>query len=157
MITRPLDLQSRLSPPPRDLDFFAWVNVGVIVLFFGLLGSRFVLAPGLPVGVGGGSELVLPEAGGVSDMAAPASVVVSYRRNDVILFEGGKYKLRELRPHMEAYARQHPGAVLLVQIDYQVSTQAFLNLCEMARQVGFANVLVAAEQPSVGTKPSGNL
>ena len=51
MITRPLDLQSRLSAPPRDLDFFAWVNVAVIALFFGLLGSRFVLAPGLPVGV----------------------------------------------------------------------------------------------------------
>lgn len=147
MITQPLDLQSRLSPPPRDLDFFAWVNVGVIALFFGLLGSRFVLAPGLPVGVAGDSELVLPEVAGATATAGPASVVVSYRRDNVILFEGGKYTLAELRTHMVAYAKQHPGAVMLVRADRQVSMQAFLDLCEMARQAGFAHVLAAAEQP----------
>jgi biopolymer transport protein ExbD len=148
MITSPLDLQSRLSPPPRDLDFFAWVNVGVIALFFGLLGSRFVLAPGLPIGVARDSELVLPEVAGAVTTAGPASVVVSYRRDNVILFEGGKYTLSELRKHMETYAKQHPGAVMLVRADRQVSMQAFLDLCEMARQVGFANVLAAAEQPT---------
>lgn len=148
MITSPLDLQSRLSPPPRDLDFFAWVNAGVIALFFGLLGSRFVLAPGLPIGVDANTELVLPEIGDAVTHAGPASVVVSYRREDVILFEGGKYTLSELRKHMEAYAKQHPGAVMLVRADRQVSMQDFLNLCEMAREVGFANVIAAAEQPS---------
>ena len=139
MITGPLELRSRLSPPPRDLDFFAWVNVGVIVLF--------VLAPGLPINVAGVSELVLPQMTGATDSAGPASVVVSYRRDNVILFEGGKYTMPELRKHMEAYAKQHPGAVMLVRADHQVSMQAFLALCEMARQVGFANVLAAAEQP----------
>lgn len=148
MITSPLDLQSRLSPPPRDLDFFAWVNAGVIVLFFGLLGSRFVLAPGVPIGVAADTELVLPEVPGAVANAGPASVVVSYRRKDVILFEGGKYTLSDLRKHMEAYAKQHPGAVMLVRADRQVSMQDFLNLCEMAREVGFANVIAAAEQPS---------
>lgn len=147
MITGPLELRSRLSPPPRDLDFFAWVNAGVIVLFFALLGSRFVLAPGLPVGVAGDSEMVLPQVGNAMENAGPASVVVSYRRDNVILFEGGKYNVVELRRHMEVYAKEHPGAVMLVRSDYQVSMQAILNLCEMAREVGFANVLLAAEQP----------
>ena len=153
MITRPLDLQSRLSPPPRDLDFFAWVNAGLIVLFFGLLGSRFVLAPGLPIGVADGSDLVLPQVGGATETAGPASVVVSYRRDNVILFEGGKYNVPELRKHMEAYAREHPGAVMLVRSDRQVSMQAILDLCEMARAVGFANVLLAAEQPRSEPSP----
>jgi biopolymer transport protein ExbD len=147
MITRPLDLQSHLSPAPRDLDFFAWVNVGVIVLFFGLLGSRFVLAPGLPVGVGAENALELPNTGGAIDGAGPASVVVSYRRDNVILFEGGMYALPELRKHMEDYAKLHPQAVLLVRADRQVSMQAFLDLCDMAKQVGFKGVLVAADQP----------
>lgn len=147
MITRPLDLQSRLSAAPRDLDFFAWVNVGVIALFFALLGSRFVLAPGLPVGVSDEGELELPKTGAANETAGRASVVVSYRRDNVILFEGGKYTLQELRPHMAAYAKQHPGAVMLVRADRQVSMQAFLDLCEMARQAGFSQVLAAAEQP----------
>lgn len=150
MITHPLDLQSRLSPPPRDLDFFAWVNVAVIALFFGLLGSRFVLAPGLKIGVGNGSALELPQISGANEGAGPASVVVSYRRDNVILFEGGMYTLPELRKHMETYARLHPGAVMLVRADRQVSMQAFLDLCDMARQVGFASVLAAAEQPETG-------
>ena len=147
MITRPLELQSRLSPPPRDLDFFAWVNVAVIVLFFGLLGSRFVLAPGLPVGIAGDNTLELPQISGANEGAAPASVVVSYRRDNVILFEDGMYTLPELRKHLEAYIKKHPGAVLLVRADRQVSFQAGLDLCEMARQVGFVNAQVAAEQP----------
>jgi biopolymer transport protein ExbD len=151
MITQPLELQSRLSPPPRDLDFFAWVNVALIVLFFGLLGSRFVLAPGMPIGVGGEGGIDLPQIAGATAGAGPASVVVSYRRDNVILFEGGMYNLPELRKHMETYARKHPGAVMLVRADRQVSMQAFLDLCEMARAVGFANVLAAAEQPQPDT------
>lgn len=150
MITRPLELQSRLSPPPRDLDFFAWVNVGVIVLFFGLLGSRFVLAPGIPVGVSDAS-LALPEVKGAVDGAVPASVVVSYRRDNVILFEGGMYTPTELRKHLAVYATEHPQAVLLVRADRQVSMQAFLQLCEMARDVGFTKVLAAAENPGPAT------
>ncbi len=150
MIAHPLELQSRLSPPPRDLDFFAWVNVAVIVLFFALLGSRFVLAPGLSIGVGGEEGLLLPQVAGTNESVGPASVVVSYRRDNVILFEGGMYTLAELRKHMERYAKQYPGAVMLVRSDRQVSMQAFLDLCEMARSVGFANVLVAAEQPQPG-------
>lgn len=147
MITRPLDLVSRLSPPPRDLNAVAWVNVGVIALFFGLLGSRFVLAPGMPVGVGDPGTINLPVTGTASAGTGAASVVVSYRRDNVILFEGGMYSLTELRKHLAGYAKDHPGAMMLVRADRQVSMQAFLDLCEMARAVGFANVLVAAEPP----------
>lgn len=151
MITRPLELQARLSPTPRDLDFFAWVNVAMIVIFFALLGSRFVLAPGRSIEVGGDSGFELPQVGGIADDAGPASVVVSYRRDNVILFEGGMYSLAELRKHMETYTKQHPGAVMLVRADRQVSVQAFLELCEMARSVGFAKVQAAAELPQPGT------
>ena len=45
MITRPLDLAAKLRPPPRSFDALFWVNVGVVVGFFALFGSRFVLAP----------------------------------------------------------------------------------------------------------------
>ncbi len=68
--------------------------------------------------------------------------------NNVILFEGGKYTLPELKKHMEAYTKKHPDAVMLVRADRQVSMQAFLDLCEMARAAGFARVVAAAEQPA---------
>ncbi len=151
MITRPLDLESRLSSPPRDLDFVAWVNVGVIVLFFALFGSPSVLLPGVPVGVAESGAIELPSVGATSGSAGAASVVVSYRRDNVILFDGGMYSLADLRKQMEGYVKKHPGAVMLVRADRQVSMQAFLDLCGMARSVGFASVLVAAETPGPDT------
>src|ERR1044071_3335902 len=105
MITHPLELQSRLSPPPRDLDFFAWVNVGLIALFFGLLGSRFIQSPGLLMGPGS-VDFKLPASSGLQ-RTGTASVVVSYRQDEVILFEGSIIKLPELRERLAAYARQH--------------------------------------------------
>jgi biopolymer transport protein ExbD len=148
MITRPLELQSRLSPPPRDLDVFFWVNVAAICLFFALLGSKFVLAPGLPVGVGAGLEL--PQTKGA--VPGAADVVVSYRRDNMILFEGGIYELANFRAVLERYAKAHPGATMIVRADRQVSMQGFLDLCDLARTAGFAAVHVAAE-PGEATAP----
>lgn len=152
MITRPLDLESRMSPPPRDFNAVAWVNVGLIVLFFTLLGSRFVLATGVLVGVGEAGAIELPSVNPASASTAATSVVVSYRRDNVILFEGGMYSLAELRKHMEAYARNNPGSVMLVRADRQVSNQALADLFAMAGAVGFKNVLLAAE-PTVSENP----
>lgn len=145
MITRPLDLESRMSPPPRDFNAVAWVNVGLIVLFFSLLGSRFVLATGVLVGVGEAGVIELPSVDPASMSTAATPVVVSYRRDNVILFDGGMYSLTELRKHMEVYAKSNPGSVLLVRADKQVSNQALSDLYVMAGSVGFRNVLLAAE------------
>jgi biopolymer transport protein ExbD len=152
MITRPLDLESRMSPPPRDFNAVAWVNVGLIVLFFSLLGSRFVLATGVLVGVGETGVIELPTVNPASASTAATSVVVSYRRDNVILFEGGMYSLGELRRHMEAYTRDNPGSVMLVRADKQVSNQALADLFAMAGAVGFKHVLLAAE-PTVSDSP----
>ena len=152
MITRPLELESRMSPPPRDFNAVAWVNVGLIVLFFSLLGSRFVLATGVLVGVGEAGAIELPSVNPASASTTATSVVVSYRRDNVILFEGGMYSLAELRKHMAAYTKDNPGSVMLVRADKQVSNQALADLFAMAGAVGFKNVLLAAE-PTVPESP----
>ncbi|SDR78448.1 biopolymer transporter ExbD [Opitutus sp. GAS368] len=150
MITRPLDLESRMSPPPRDLNFVAWVNVGMIVLFFSLLGSRFVLAPGIVIGVGtdGAAVPVQPAVG-----AGATYVVVSYQRDNVVMFEDGIYSMTELRKQMEAYIKKHPGAVMQVNADRQVSWQSILDLCTMAKAVGFAYIVVPTESPIPAAAP----
>lgn len=141
MITRPLELQSKVAAAPRDLDVFFWVNAGVICLFFALLGSKFVLAPVFPVDVNGGFEL--PQTKGAVPRAA--EVVVNYRRDNMILFEGGIYELANFRPVLERYAQQHKGATMIVRVDRQVSMQGFIDLCDLARAAGFGAVHVAAE------------
>lgn len=145
MITRPLDLQAKLSAPPRDADFFFWLNVGAVALFFSLLGSRFIQASGELVDTGGQpGQIVIPHAETANVTAA--SVVVSYRRDNMVLFEGGIYELRELHAPMERYAKQHPGSTMLVRVDRQVSAQGLIDLFDLARRAGFGQVLLAAEE-----------
>lgn len=151
MITKPLDLQSKLSAPPRDLDMLFWVNVGVVLLFFSLLGSRFVLAPGLPVQVG--SALDLPQS--ASSTPGATSVVVSYHRDNMVLFQGEILELGALRSRFEQYAKDHPGAVLLVQYDKAVSVQGFVELCDLAKVSGFANLVVLAAEPQAADGSAG--
>ena len=141
MITRPLELQGKLAAPPRDFDVFFWMNAGAVCLFFALLGSKFVLAPGLPVGVGPGFEL--PQTKGA--VPGAAEVVVSYRRDNMILFEGGIYELTNFKGVLERYAKEHKGATMIVRVDRQVSMQGFIDLCDLARAAGFGAVHVAAE------------
>lgn len=148
MITRPLDLQSRLSPPPRDADMFFWLNVSVVTLFFGLLGARFIQGTGETMRLDGTTGgFAVPQVSAVTQ--ATASVVVSYRRDNMVLFEGGIFDLRDLRAPLERYAKQHPGSTLMARVDKEVSAQGLLDLCDLARQAGFAQVLLAAEQRPV--------
>ena len=49
MVTRPLDLLSRVRKPTAGPDWLYFVNAGLIVLFFVLFGSRFVISPGIVV------------------------------------------------------------------------------------------------------------
>lgn len=151
MITRPFDLESRLSAPPRDFNAIAWVNVCVIALFFSVLGSRFVLAPGLLLKVDS-AAFGLPTTPGVQNVRT-AAVVVGYRRDDVIMFDGAIITLPQLRERLTAYAHQHPGEVLLLLADRQVSVKALADLSAMAQSIGFAYVQIAAEPQAAEIPP----
>jgi len=154
MITRPLDLEARLNRAPRDLDVMHWISVAAVALFFSLAGSRFVLAPGLLVGK---DEFALPRPGSAMRNLRTAPVVVSYRRDNVILFGGGVYKrLEEMRGPLESHAREHPGAILLVLADQQVSILSLTRLAEMALASGFAGVQLAGQAGEAGADAPGN-
>lgn len=146
MITGPLELQTRLSPPPRNHDAFFWVSAGVVALLFGLLGSRFVMAPGFLVEPGGEAS-TLPAAA-TAQALAETHAVVSYRNDQAILFEGARYsRLQELQPALENFSKKHPGSVLLLLAERGVSLQGAADLSAMAGAAGFARVLVATEPP----------
>jgi biopolymer transport protein ExbD len=140
VIMRPLDLESRLSPPPRDFAGVAWVNIGVIALFFSLAGSRFILAPGLLI--------ELPKMDPASMTAVETSVVVKYSRDDVILFGNGKYSPAELKVAFEEYVKKNPsakGSTLLVIADKQVSLQALTRLGDIATAAGFMGLVMSGD------------
>jgi biopolymer transport protein ExbD len=149
MITHPLDLAAQLRPPPRSFDLLFLVNGALIVLFFLLFGSRFVLAPGL------GVDFKLPEMTGAVEGAAPAYVVISLPRSDVVFVEDGKLNYAQLRGWLEKRARNEKGLALLVRADRRVPLEDMGVIAEMAGRAGFTGGVQWAMEPTAGGGPAG--
>lgn len=142
MITRPLDLATRLRPPPRNFDFLFLVNGALIVLFFGLFGSRFVLSPGLQVE---NQNFRIPMMPSATDGAVVVSLVISLPRSGMALTDDGLMNYPRLRDWLRDRGAQRPGMKLLVQADVSVPLQDLIEIHEMARAAGFVGVQLAAE------------
>lgn len=100
MITRPLDLASRLRPEPRGFDALFYVNVGLLGFFFAVLGSRFVLAPGL------GVDFQLPRLAGAAEGASQTLCVIRVLRSGQIVTDDGLLDLGQLRGWLKDRARR---------------------------------------------------
>lgn len=141
MITRPLDLASRLRPPPRNLDVLFWVNGALLVLFFGLFGSRFVLTPGL------GVDFSLPAMPGSLSGSATMPVVIAVKDAGFIMTEDGRLNLGQLGPWMKGRVGDRKDLRLLVQADASLPLQDLSAILEMATAAGFVSPQLAVEPP----------
>ncbi len=139
MITRPLNLSSRLRPPPRNFDSLFYVSVGLTALMFALFGSRFVLSPGL------GVDFKLPVMPTALAGAAAADVIIAIKGTDLIFVEGAKVDSVGLRSWLIERAKGHPGLRLLVQADVTLTTKDLTSIYDMAHDAGFVGVQIAAE------------
>ncbi len=144
MITRPLDLAPRLREPPRSFDWLFFVNAGLLVLFFSLFGSRFVLAPGL------GIDFRLPTVAGANANARPATHVISVIDSGQIFTPDGLRKLSELAAWLKVQARETPAPLLLVRAGVDVPTSVLADVASAARSAGFDMIWAAGEPPAAG-------
>lgn len=139
MITRPLDLSSRLRPPPRGIDWLCFVNVGLLALFFALFGSRFVLAPGL------GVDFRLPAVAGANANARLATHVISVINSGLIITHDGLSKMSELGGWLKAQAAKTEAPLLLVRAGADVPTSVLADVASAARGAGFEMIWAAGE------------
>lgn len=146
MITRPLDLASRLREPPRGFDWLFFVNVGLLGLFFALFGSRFVLAPGL------GIDFRLPIVAGANANARPATHVVSVINSGQIFTSDGLRKMSELADWLKLQARGTAAPLLLVRAGADVPTSVLADVASAARGAGFEMIWAAGEPPAAGSR-----
>lgn len=139
MITRPLNLSSRLKPPPRGFEFLFFVNAGLIALFFVLFGSRFVLSPGL------GVDFRVPIMSAAVSGAISTDVVVAVKGANLAFVEGAKVNFAGLRVYLADRARGRADLRLLVQADAALTARELTEVYDMARAAGFVAVQIAAE------------
>jgi hypothetical protein len=127
MIVRPLDLASQLRPEPRDFDTLFYVNVGLLVLFFTLFGSRFVLAPGL------GLNFQVPQ--------------VSVLRTGQIFTDDGLFSMAQLQDWLQAQAKQYRRPSLLIRASSGAPVSSLTEISNLAFKAGFVRVVLGAEEP----------
>lgn len=137
MITRPLELASRLRPEPRSFDWAFHVNAGLLLLFFSLFGSRFVLAPGFAA---------LPELAGADANARITTHYITIHGERQIFAGDGLRDLAGLKDWLERQARTVKQPVLLVQSNPGVEFELIARVVSLAEQAGFG-VQVAAVEP----------
>jgi len=142
MITRPLDLASKLREQPRSFDFLFYVNVGLVVVFFSLFGSRFILAPGL------GVDFQMPEMAGSAAGAMPTDRMISVRPSGQIFAADGLLNLPQLKAWLRAEAPKLKNPSLLIRASSAVPLSQLADITSAAREAGFVRVVVGAEEPT---------
>ena len=148
MITRPLDLSSRLRPAPRTFDGLFLVNLGLLALFFTLFGSRFVLAPGL------GVDFRLPEVAGANAGARPTTHVISVINSGQIFTHDGLRKMSELGRWLQTQAEGTAAPLLLVRAGTEVPTAVLADVAGAARAAGFEILWAVGEPAGAGERGS---
>ncbi len=144
MITRPLDLAAKLRAEPLNFGALFFANAGLLVLFFALFGSPFVLAPGL------GVDFRLPTAEGANANARPPTHVITVTNSGQIFTDGGGCKLEELPAWLKEQAAKVREPTLLVRGESLVPNSVVAEISGAARRAGFEHVLWAAEAPAPG-------
>jgi biopolymer transport protein ExbD len=146
MLTRPLDLASKLRSEPRRFDALFWVNTGILVLFFGLFGSRFVLAPGL------GVDFSLPVMNGANISAARTTHVISVSRPGLIFTDDGAINMGQLKAWLDEQGKVTQDASLLVRASAAIPLSDLTDITSAARKAGFRVQIAAIEsRESSGT------
>lgn len=146
MITRPLDLTSKLRREPRSFDFIFYVNAGLIVLFFSLCGSRFVLTPGLSV------DFQMPTMSGAVAGAVHTDRFISVLPSGQI-FADGLLNMNQLREWLKVEAKKLREPSLLVRASAGVPISQLTEIVSSAREAGFTRVVWGAEEVSAEKSP----
>lgn len=146
MIVRPLELAARLRPEPRWLDWLHFANAGLLVVFFSLFGSRFVLAPGL--------RIELQSMVGARASATVTTHYISVAAPGRIFNNEGPVTATGLADWLKKEGARTKDPSLLVRAGdgVQVSVQAAI--ASAATAAGFRVVWAFAEPTSGDARPA---
>ena len=147
MITRPLDLGSKLRPTPRSMDTLFYVNVVLLGLFFAFFGSRFVLSPGIALLK---PDYSIPESEGGGAVSVSTMAVISVLGPDMVFTQEGRMSFSELAAWLPTQVARgaETESRLLVRADSRVSADDLMKLSDLATKAGFTGVQLALERES---------
>lgn len=138
MLSQPLQLERYIrTNPETSLEVVPLVDILVMVVFFGLFGSPFVVPSGVPVDLELNEDLV----SGIG-----VTAVLTVKRDNMLLFEGQNLKLGQFEAKAREYLVGKEDAVLLLRLDPDIKVETFFQISGEAKKAGFSKVHVAGEK-----------
>lgn len=150
MITRPLDLNSKLRPPPRNFDWVHYLNLALIAMFFLFFGSRFILTPAIVVE---SKDFRIPSRPADSVSYVPGTTVISIKANGQIFTDTGVVNYPQLGIWLAEKIKNSPDASLLLRADAAVTLQEIARITDLARDTGFKRVSTLVSPEKTDTAP----
>ena len=131
-------LRRRYRPHVRvvcgPLEAIPLVNVVLLLLFFFMINSSFVLQPGVVVN--------LP-ASTFTSGAPYAAMVVTLSQEGLVFFNDERRTLEGLAPAFAQAAYDHPDTALIIEADDRVQNGTIIQIYNMAMSAGIRKVLIA--------------
>jgi len=130
-----------------QIDAAPWAALFFLVLLFLVVHSSLVFAPGI--------RIRLPEAGTLPGITN-ATLVVTIDAGGQLYYENQLVSTNLLQRRLaDAVKRGNEPLTLMVQADIEVRHQKLVELCELARQAGIQEAVMATRLP-LFTPPSGD-
>jgi len=142
-------LRRRYRPHVRlargPLETIPLVNVVLLLIFFFIINSSFVLQPGVVVN--------LP-ASSFASGAPYAAMVVTISQEGMVFFNDERRSLDELGPALAQAAYDHPDTALVIEADERVPNGTIVRIYNMAMSAGVRKVVIATRVSADGrSKP----
>jgi len=145
VLSQPLQLQKHVTlKADMSFELLPLFDILVIVVFFGLFSSPFVLPQGMSM------DLINFDKNLLS--GSEVSAVLTVKSKDMLLFDGENLRLEDFEDKAMQYTRNNPSSVLLVRLDPGVDLESFFDICGAARSAGFVRVHVAGEQKQLASE-----
>lgn len=141
-------LRRQLRPRNRRtrgfLDAAPLADVVLLLLFFFISQSGFVLQPGIHV------RLPVSE---FADGAPYSGLVVTISQEGLVFFNDERTTLEGLASAFERSAHERANATLLIEADGRVRHESLIRIYNMARSAGILDVVLAHRLPPARPQP----
>lgn len=137
---RSFNMATHLKAPDGGSQFLPLIDLLCIALFFGLLFTRLVVAPGVQISLPQ-SELRMPQSKG-------QVAVLTIQNSSMLLFSGGVYQAEGIETAFrERVSRAGDAPItLLIKASGQLPLQSLLDICAQAEGAGFSQIDLAANK-----------
>lgn len=138
MFSQPLNLERFIrTKSESSLEVVPIIDILIIVVFFGIFGTPFILPSGVKVDLQLSENLVT---------GIEVTAVLTVKRDNMLLFEGQNLKLSQFEEKARIYLNGKENVTLLIRLDPVINTETFFKICGEAKKAGFSTVHVAGEK-----------